>query len=94
MFQAFGLVRMAELATWLLPTSSLASYGLIATQLHRSGFLSPRLIALVPTQALVLVAVSLSLSTLATSRLEAQLTTTANTSRQFLGAALQDVLAD
>jgi hypothetical protein len=56
MFQAFGLVRMAELATWLLPTSSLASYGLIATQLHRSGFLSPRLIVLVPTQALALVA--------------------------------------
>jgi hypothetical protein len=57
MFQAFGLLRMAELATWLLPTSSLASFGLIATQLHRSGFLSPRLIALVPTQAVVLVAV-------------------------------------
>jgi hypothetical protein len=53
LFETFGLVRLADLAGVLLPISSVAAYGLLATHLSRSGFASTRVIAIIPIAAIV-----------------------------------------
>jgi hypothetical protein len=44
LFETFGLVRLAELAGWLLAASTIASYGLVSRHLYQSGFVSARMI--------------------------------------------------
>ena len=51
LFEAFGLTRLAEMVGWLLIVSTAASYALLATQLHRSGYASGRLISVIPVLA-------------------------------------------
>lgn len=62
LFVTVGLDRLAGLTFWLLLASTVASYGLVATQLRRSGLFAPRLIVLIPALTVVAVLVAAALS--------------------------------
>ena len=47
LFETFGLTRMADLAGWLLAGAAVASYGLLGSQIYRSGFASGRLVVVI-----------------------------------------------
>lgn len=51
LFETFGLTAIAELTGWLLVGALLVGYGLLATSLYRSGFVSARLTVLLPVFA-------------------------------------------
>jgi hypothetical protein len=48
LFQAFGLTRLADLVALVLVGVALASYGLVANQLHRSGLGPGRVLVTIP----------------------------------------------
>ena len=48
LFQAFGLGRLADLVALVLVGVAIASYGVVAHQLHRSGFGPARIVVAIP----------------------------------------------
>jgi hypothetical protein len=51
LFETFGLTRIAELVGWLLIGALVVGYGLLASALHRSGYVTGRLTVLLPAFA-------------------------------------------
>lgn len=51
LFQAFGLIEMADITSWLLVAANLVGYGGLASSLYRSGYASVRTIAVLPLLA-------------------------------------------
>jgi hypothetical protein len=47
LFETFALTRVAELTGWLLVGAVVVGFGQMATALHRSGYASPRQLALI-----------------------------------------------
>jgi hypothetical protein len=57
LFQAFGLTRLADLVALILVGVAMASYGLVANQLHRSGLGPGRVLVAIPLLTVAAVAV-------------------------------------
>jgi hypothetical protein len=53
LFQAFGLVRLADLVATILVAVAIASYGLVAHHLDRSGYGPSRVLVTIPVLAVV-----------------------------------------